>query len=74
MVLCIRILELDVFQGTNKACPVYLLDRFTINSSDVAGLDDFVRLITDVQNLANDVAETRAYLNAILKQLKGQTG
>ena len=49
-------------------------DGFTISSSDVAGLADFVRLITDVQNLANDVAETRSYLNAILKQLKGQTG
>ena len=48
-------------------------DGFTISGSDVAGLADFVKLINNVQDLANDLAETRAYVNALLTQLKGAT-
>ena len=44
---------------------------FTISGQEVAGLDDVGLLITDVQTLANDVAFTRAVLNALIKQLKG---
>jgi hypothetical protein len=44
---------------------------FTISSQEVAGLDDVGLLITDVQTLANDVAYTRAVVNALIKQLKG---
>jgi len=44
---------------------------FTISGQQVAGLDDYGKLITDVQTLANDLAYTRAVLNALIKQLKG---
>ena len=40
-------------------------------SQEVAGLDYYGKLITDVQTLANDLAFTRAVLNALLRQLKG---
>jgi len=46
-------------------------EGFTISSQQVAGLDDFGRLINDVQLLANDVAQTRNALNALIAQLKG---
>jgi hypothetical protein len=38
----------------------------------VAGLDDYGKLITDVQTLANDLALTRAVLNALIRQIKGE--
>lgn len=44
---------------------------FTISGQEVAGLDDYGKLITDVQTLANDLAYTRAVVNALIKQLKG---
>ena len=44
---------------------------FTISSQEVAGLDDVGLLITDVQTLANDLAYTRAVVNALINQLKG---
>ena len=44
---------------------------FTISSQEVAGLDDYGLLITDVQTLANDLAYTRNVLNALIRQLKG---
>ena len=43
---------------------------FTISGTQVAGLEDFSRLISDVQKLANDVAYIRATLNALIQQLK----
>jgi len=43
---------------------------FTISGTQVAGLEDFSRLISDVQKLANDVANIRATLNALIQQLK----
>lgn len=43
---------------------------FTINGTQLAGLDDFAKLISDVQKLANDVANIRATLNALIQQLK----
>ena len=45
---------------------------FTISSQQVAGLDDYGKLINDVQVLANDLAYTRAVLNALIKQIRGQ--
>ena len=39
---------------------------------DLANLDDFRRLIIDVQTLAGDVAQMRATLNFLLRQLKGR--
>ncbi len=39
---------------------------------DLANLDDFRKLIIDVQTLAGDVAEMRATLNFLLRQLKGR--
>lgn len=44
---------------------------FTISGQEVAGLDDVGLLITDVQTLANDLAYTRAVVNALINQLKG---
>ena len=44
---------------------------FTISGQEVAGLDDYGLLLTDVQTLANDVAFTRTVLNALINQLKG---
>ena len=45
---------------------------FTISGQEVAGLDDFSKLILDVQTLAGDVAERRATLNFLIRQLKGR--
>lgn len=45
---------------------------FTISGQEVAGLDDYGKLLLDVQTLASDVAETRATLNFLIRQLKGQ--
>ncbi len=39
---------------------------------ELANLDDFRKLILDVQTLAGDVAEMRATLNFLLRQLKGR--
>ena len=46
----------------------------TISGTDyeLANLDDFRKLIIDVQTLAGDVAEMRATLNFLLRQLKGR--
>ena len=41
-------------------------------SYELANLDDFRKLILDVQTLAGDVAEIRATLNFLLRQLKGR--
>ena len=41
-------------------------------SYELANLDDFRKLILDVQTLAGDVAEMRATLNFLLRQLKGR--
>lgn len=43
---------------------------YTISGQNVAALDDFGRLINDVQLLANDVATIRQVLNALLADLK----
>jgi hypothetical protein len=44
---------------------------FTISGQEVAGLEDYGKLLLDVQTLASDLAETRATLNFLIKQLKG---
>ncbi len=44
---------------------------FTISNVTVAGLDDFARLISNVQHLANDVAVLRNTVNTLIGQLKG---
>lgn len=43
---------------------------FTISGQEVAGLDDYGKLINDVQTLANDLAYTRRALNLLIRQLK----
>lgn len=45
---------------------------FTISGQEVAGLDDYGKLINDVQTLANDLAYTRVVVNALIKQIKGE--
>ena len=44
---------------------------YTISGVTVPSLDDYVALLTNVQQLANDVANIRATLNALIIQLKG---
>lgn len=41
-------------------------------SYELANLDDVRKLILDVQTLAGDVAEMRATLNFLIRQLKGR--
>ena len=44
---------------------------YTISGQNVADLDDFGKLISDVQLLANDVATLRNVVNTLIAQLKG---
>ena len=44
---------------------------FTISGASVPSLDDYSRLVSDVQQLANDVASLRATVNTLINQLKG---
>lgn len=44
---------------------------YNISGQNVADLDDFGKLINDVQLLANDVATLRNTVNALIAQLKG---
>lgn len=44
---------------------------FTISGVNVPSLDDYVILINNVQELANDVARLRETLNTLILQLKG---
>jgi hypothetical protein len=44
---------------------------FTISGQDVVSLEDYGKLLADVQTLANDLANTRALLNALINQIKG---
>lgn len=43
---------------------------FTISGSDVAGLEDYSKLLIDVQRLANDVGYIKDVLNTLIAQLK----
>lgn len=43
---------------------------FTISGTSVASAEDHIKLINDVQNLANDVAYLRATVNTLLQQMK----
>ena len=44
---------------------------FTISGQNVVSLEDYDKLRQNVQTLADDLAFTRAVLNALIKQLKG---
>ena len=46
---------------------------FTISGQDVVSLEDYGKLLLDVQVLANDLKSTRASLNALILQIKGTT-
>lgn len=43
---------------------------FTISSQNVASLDDYAKLIIDVQTLIGDVENIRVTLNALIQQLR----
>jgi hypothetical protein len=43
---------------------------FTISGVNVPSLDDYAKLVTNVQQLANDVAQIRNTLNTLIQQLK----
>jgi len=45
---------------------------FTISGVTVPSLDDYAKLLENVQQVANDVAALRNTVNALLVQLKGQ--
>jgi hypothetical protein len=44
---------------------------YTISGQRVPDLDDYGKLVNDVQLLANDVANLRATVNTLISQLKG---
>lgn len=44
---------------------------YTIGGVTVPSLDDYSKLLSDVQQLANDVASLRATVNTLINQLKG---
>lgn len=44
---------------------------YTISNVTVPSLDDYGKLITNVQQIANDVAALRTTLNTLITQLKG---
>jgi hypothetical protein len=44
---------------------------FTISGVTVPSLEDYGTLVTNVQELANDVAALRTTLNTLIQQLKG---
>jgi hypothetical protein len=44
---------------------------FTIGNATVPSLDDYNRLVLDVQALASDVAALRATVSVLINQLKG---
>lgn len=44
---------------------------FTINNVQVPSLSDYGELITNVQQLANDVANLRSVLSSLINQLRG---
>jgi hypothetical protein len=43
---------------------------FTISGQNVAGLEDYSKLLVDVQKLANDVGYLREVVNTLIAQLK----
>lgn len=43
---------------------------FTISDVNVPSMNDYVKLLSNVQQLANDVASIRNTLNALIQQLK----
>lgn len=47
-------------------------EGFNISGSDVAGLEDYGRLINDVQVLANDLYRTREALDRLIADVKGE--
>jgi len=63
---------------TVAAAPAQTMQRvtaigtgYTISNVTVPSLDDYVRLVTNVQQIANDVAVLRSTVNALINQLKG---
>jgi hypothetical protein len=44
---------------------------YTISGVTVPSLDDYIKAVTDLQQLANDVAALRNTLNVLINQLKG---
>lgn len=44
---------------------------FTISGDDVAGLEDYGKLIDDVTRLGNDVIALRDVVNLLIEQLEG---
>lgn len=44
---------------------------YTIGGATVPSLDDYGKLVSDVQQLANDVANLRTTVNTLINQLKG---
>lgn len=44
---------------------------FTLQNARVPSYDDYIKALTDIRNIATDVAEIRTVLNTLLAQLRG---
>ena len=44
---------------------------YTIGGASVPALEDYIKLVTDVQQLANDVSALNNTVNALIAQLRG---
>lgn len=46
-------------------------DGVTVGGASVPTIEDYVRLLSDVQRLANDVTNLRATVEVLIRQLRG---
>ena len=65
--------EQNMRQVTAQGTGFEVTSQGTLNpGTNVPNLEDVIKLINDVQVLANDLAQTRAVINVLLKQLQGK--
>ncbi len=65
--------EQNMRQVTAQGTGFEVTSQGTLNpATNVPNLEDVIKLINDVQVLANDLAQTRAVINVLLKQLQGK--
>ena len=65
--------EQNMRQVTAQGTGFEVTSQGTLNpGTNVPNLEDVIKLVNDVQVLANDLAQTRAVINVLLKQLQGK--
>ena len=65
--------EQNMRQVTAQGTGFEVTSQGTLNpGTNVPNLEDVIKLVNDVQVLANDLALTRAVINVLLKQLQGK--